>query len=87
MFIIYNDYVEGAAKESVRDQESGKCMTLVDLCVPQRKVDLYCPVCEVKISKFSPNVNAVYMINLSDITIFYYSTTNYTEVYTQKKIL
>lgn len=37
----------GAAKESVRDQESGKCMTLVDLCVPQRKVDLYCPVCEV----------------------------------------
>lgn len=78
MFIIYNDYVEGAAKESVRDQESGKCMTLVDLCVPQRKVDLYCPVCEVKI---------VYMINLSDITIFYYSTTNCTEVYTKKKIL
>lgn len=37
----------GAATESVRDQESGRPMTLIDLCVPQRKTDQFCTSCEI----------------------------------------
>ncbi|XP_056018338.1 uncharacterized protein LOC125671597 isoform X2 [Ostrea edulis] len=37
----------GIAKESIRDQESGKHMTLMDLCVPQRKTDQFCGSCEI----------------------------------------
>ena len=37
----------GAVRESVREPESGRFMTLMDLCVPQRKTDQFCINCEV----------------------------------------
>ena len=37
----------GAVRESMREPESGRFMTLMDLCVPQRKTDQFCINCEV----------------------------------------